>query len=143
MILSALLSFIAYAILEGQREGMYWHFRLRYKKTGLNEHFFFTIQRAFVVIGLCLGTLFAHGPISAGVTAVCLPLVFSFFHNGMYYTQRNELSPLIYKKRWWDQSESSTAKLTKFMTPVSRSIQAFVGISGMVTIFVLTLLKLL
>lgn len=107
---------IIYSCLEGIREGYYWNLYPSYK---INIHTLFFIQRALVLMLVSL-----LNP----VVIISLSLMFSFFHNGSYYTMRNRLNDKVYPKKWFDQSKQSTSWLTKFNTPVSRSIQLFVGL---------------
>jgi len=133
MNLIILALFIAYAAFEGWREGIYWHIKIgsRYYdwKPKVEEHVIFTIQRAIVIIMGC-SLLFFTGMAWYWCVAslIGLALCFSFMHNGAMYLTRNELDNTLYPKRWMAQSTSSVAKTTKFMTPVSRTIQFILGV---------------
>ena len=116
MIYSTLLLWIAYSCLEGVREGYYWNLYPSYK---INIHTIFFIQRSFVLLIISL-----LNPVSI----IALSLIFSFFHNGSYYLTRNKLNSKVYPKKWFDQSKNSTSWMTKFNTPISRSIQLFIGL---------------
>jgi hypothetical protein len=53
---------------------------------------------------------------------LCMALSSPFWHDGFYYSKRNDLDRNMYKKRFFDQSTSSTALLTKFCTPILRTL---------------------
>lgn len=123
IILGALLLWILYSALEGFREGFYWHYKALGDDDNTFEiHPYFAAQRGIVliVIGLALLNCLVWWKIL--LFLVGLSLIFSFIHNGCYYTTRNCLNPKIYKDRWKDQSTTSTAKLTKLMNFRNRTI---------------------
>ena len=133
MNLILLLSFIGYSAFEGWREAIYWHVKIGsgfhdwQPKT--EEHIIFSLQRAIVL--LMGGTLLLFTGIPWYFTLLSIlgsALTFSFIHNGIMYTVRNNLDNTIYPKQFWDQSTSSVAKTTKFMTPISRTIQFILGV---------------
>jgi hypothetical protein len=121
----AFLIWILYAIFEGIREGYYWNLYPNYK---FNIHTIFFIQRTMVVIMLTAFNL---------PMFIACALVFSFLHNGSYYTTRHHLNKANYPKTWFDQSTTSTSWMTKFNSPVSRTLQAAIGLS----IFILHVLN--
>lgn len=131
MLLSLIL-WIVFCIFEGIREGNYWHhvnINSNYPKH--NIHALFLSQRILVAYGLSFNG-------DALLNLMVMALVFSFIHNGTYYTTRYFLSNrTIYKKTWFDQSKSSTAVLTDIMTPIGRSIFFLIGI----VIFIMLNLK--
>lgn len=137
--------FLAYAAFEGWREALYWYIKhssyFTDWKPKVEEHTVFTIQRAIVTImGSIL--LFFTGMwwVWCLVSMLGFALCFTFMHNGAMYLTRNNIDPYTYPKRWWAQSTTSTAKLTKFETPVSRTIQFVIGILLNVGAFILHLL---
>jgi len=95
-----------YSLFEGLREGFYW----REKKTRDNhyEHVIWSIQRALVLILVSRDIIILLG-------CMC---VFPFLHDGMYYTTRHYMNKNIYKKTFFDQSETSTAVLSTNQKPV-------------------------
>jgi len=105
-----------YSLFEGLREGFYW----REKKTRDNhyEHVIWSIQRALVLILVSRDIIILLG-------CMC---VFPFLHDGMYYTTRYYMNKNIYKKTFFDQSETSTAVLTKYFTPYVRLILFIIGV---------------
>ncbi len=95
----------AYAILEGIREGYYFHFKNTNKDVKVYElHPLFSVQRAL----FCIAVLVCTQDIWL---AVSLPFLFSFWHDGAYYIQRNKLDPHIYPLKFTDYSTTSTAKI--------------------------------
>lgn len=120
---------ICFASLEGKREGWYWWMKhvigthdiywetlLGVNKIG-HEHTYFTMLRScfYGLIYLTCGL-----PVMIGCA-----LMFPLFHDGLYYTERNNINPNDYKKRFTDYSTESTAIFTfKFKT---RLILALIG----------------
>ena len=112
-----------YAIIEGWREGKYWFLRKEKvsddvdKMMGKNDHAIWTIQRAIlalVIVSLNGILLYYSGGLfwlKWLLTTLALTLSFSFFHDGEYYCERNNLNPKVYPKRWKDSSTTSTAKI--------------------------------
>ena len=91
------------------------------------------LQRGLVLLIMAFGTYFIiDNPWWTLYIAFMNMLIFSFFHNGAMYMQRNKMEPKLYIKGWWAQSETSTAALTKLMHPISRTIQAILGVIGYV-----------
>lgn len=115
--IAILLLWVAYSILEGQREA--WYFQTTNKIK--NIHTWFTLQRIIVVAALLwiLQSGWFVGPIG---------MLFVFFHDGMYYYTRNKLDPTIYDNGWFDQSTTSTAWTDKYMTNTIRCIFFFLGV---------------
>ena len=140
MITAVTILFCAWAALEGRREADYFHFRWKDPMTRVeDEHRRFTIQRSIVaILAIVACTLFTGFWGLLGF--IPLPMVFSFFHNGYYYVRRNQLDDSIYQKGWWDQSTTTTAKVS--FGPVTRTVLAAIGmalaIAGDVLINVLT-----
>lgn len=112
-VLNMLLVFIVwcfYCVWEGTREAYYYHVAslTTVNVNGkYNLHFLYTIQRV-LVITLCLLACGAKFP--AMMEVFSLVYLFPYFHDGAYYCKRNDLNPIIYKKRWRDDSSTSTAK---------------------------------
>lgn len=129
---------IFYSAFEGVREAYYYHSVTLSNVGGTrNIHFIYFLQR-FLVITLCL---FSSGAtFSSMVEVFALAYVFPFIHDGFYYCKRNDLNPLIYVKRWKDDSSTSTAK---FEIKYKARLWMFVGgLSLFVTTVVLTILKI-
>jgi hypothetical protein len=126
-----MLLFTLYVLLEGFREGYYWYFKSKSggdNKTfifGADIHSLFAVQRGII---FCL-FLFIYQDL---VIILSFLLMFSFLHNGMYYTTRsliakhnNEKDP--YPLRFFAQSKTSTALTTKIFTPIIRTILFSIG----------------
>lgn len=144
MIYICLILWISYSIVEGIREAHFWHHRIKssdYEKfKHIDRHLLFAVQRGFVLKLLSVATYLIFENIWVCCYLFLMNcLIFSFFHNGAMYRERHRMSVManpdnkskwIYLKGWFDQSSTSTSKMTKYMTPIARTIEAFVGISG-------------
>ncbi len=137
-----ILLWITYAIIEGYREAFYFFFRgnsYQYPQiTNINPHTLFTTQRLIVGSMISVAYYIFYSKIYVALLILLANgLLFSFFHDGMYYTIRNWISvkttptQLIYPKKWFDQSITSTALEDKFSIshPISRTIQAIIGVA--------------
>lgn len=121
MIIISFLIWCFYSIIDGIRDGIFYHSYNYSIKRLFNEHIIFVIQRLIVSIILIL--------YSQNILLI-MPLIlsFSFFHNGAYYTTRHILNKKtynydnLYKKKWFAQSTTSTSVFTKYMTPLVRTI---------------------
>ncbi len=130
--ISLLLIFSIYSLLEGWREALYFHVKSTasaYFVKDYKEHKFFALQRS-CFMGILpiyfVPTVNIHTTIMYLVAVASQMLMFSFLHNGMYYTGRNILNHTTYPKRWIDQTTTSTAKMNfNFCT---RTIMFLVGI---------------
>lgn len=140
---------IGFAILEGKREAIFWHHRVRssdydtFKE--IDRHPLFALQRYCVLMLTSIGFQFLLDNLWITIYLTVMNMfVFTFFHNGMMYLERRNMSMIssptnsdnwIYLKGWWDQSTTSTALTTKFMTPISRTIQMILGVCGYIFSF--------
>lgn len=116
---------ILYAVVSARFEAHYYEHEINSKFTdNFNEHKLLTFARLLVVTPLSI--------IASWKAGICLMFMFPFFHDGQYYTTRNLLNRNIYKRKWFDQSRTSTAILTKIFTPVVRIICAVAGIAGLI-----------
>ena len=112
-----------FAYFSAKFEAYYYHYTAKYNDMP-NIHFLFTIIRIFYLLPVwCLTDYKA---------IICYIFMFPFFHDGAYYTERNRLNPDIYKKKWFAQSNTSTAKLTKYFTPIVRTVFAIIGIAALI-----------
>jgi len=120
---------ILYALIEGFREGYYWFFKSTSKRADEFEiHPIFAAQRGIVLLLICSVLLFLVSPINACLNLLSNALIFSFFHNGIYYITRNKLDSKVYPLGWKAESTTSTAKTTKFFNYRNRTICAIIGI---------------
>lgn len=127
-VISIFILWCFWAMFEGWREAIFFH-RVEVDKTaGKLLHSWWTVQRV-LVLGIILITNFQWWVIS-------LPLVFSWYHDGQYYTTRNKYNKQIYTNKWFAQSSTSTAWSTKFLTPVIRTIMFITGV-GVLIIYLL------
>ena len=111
---------IFYSLLEGFTEAWHWHYKIQAqdrKKT--DAHVYFTLRR------FCLWVMLFGIDFRLGMFAL---FVFPFLHDGAYYHHRNELTPGVYRKGFFDQSSTSTALLTKVFTPYIRVLCFICGI---------------
>jgi len=151
MVCIILFIWISYSIIEGKREANFWHHKIQSKDYIIfkdeDRHPLFMLQRGLVLL---LGSILVFYITSSVWLSLYIltmnSLIFSFFHNGMMYTERNKMSKMVYpedsnkwvySKKWYSQSNTSTARLTKIMTPTSRTIQMFIGLIGYIFYFFL------
>lgn len=88
-----------YACLEGYREA--W--QDSYVGEIKNNHPVYLFQRLVVMVA----SLVAFGITEAILLGVAGMLSFSFWHNGVYYTYRDMLTPGYAPKRWKDHRDGS------------------------------------
>jgi hypothetical protein len=116
---------IAFTLLTSMFEARYFYYKNANEYLDpYNEHTLFTFIRITFLIPIL---------ISVGwIPVLCYAAAFPFLHDGMYYYRRNKLNPLQYPKGWFDQSTTSKAFLTKYMTPVVRTILFVLSIAGLI-----------
>ena len=114
-----ILSF--YSFLDGIKDAIFYYLKNPEKKLKYNEHIFFFIMRFLFGMIICL---YLEEP----TTIVNFGLVFSYIHNGVYYTTREIIKKGTYPKYWYDHSSTSTAKTTKLLTPEIREFLFVIGI---------------
>lgn len=114
---------IVFMSLEGYTEGIYWDSVLE-KRNATVEHKLWTIQRVLFALSICAVYYFFTKAtlLFLGYFGVVLIISSPFFHDGFYYYVRHRLNPLIYPRGFFDQSTTSTAFLTKYLTPIVRII---------------------
>lgn len=74
-----------------------------------NEHIPLSIQRILLGI-LVLWCSWLGFEITWKSLVLSLPMFF-FFHDGMIYLTRNLINPLVYKRKWFAESTTSSATL--------------------------------
>lgn len=130
--ISFFVIWIILALLNGCRDSFYYHYRMTsIQQKNENIHWIYFCNR-FVTWSLIL---IVHSmyfqTLSTGIYGASLILVFSFFHNGMYYLVRKKLSKAdIYPKGWWSSSTSSQATIE--LNNVSRIFLLITGIIGFI-----------
>jgi len=118
-----------WAFLLGEFEARYYHYKPESDK--YNEHFSLALSRGcFFLLVLGLTNVY---------TFIGSMLIFPFFHDGAYYTQRHNMNKNIYPKTWFDQSTTSRALMTKVFTPLVRVISLIVGV--LIGVIFLNLIK--
>lgn len=106
---------IAFAWLSSRFEGLYFFHEIQsLEGDNINEHPLLVMIRACYFIPVWYITSWDV------VLAYCA--MFPFIHDGGYYSMREKLKPGTYPKKFFAQSKTSTAFLTKYMTPVVRTI---------------------
>lgn len=98
---------VFFALASAKFEGHYFDLKYFYGSRGhKNQHPVLNVIRAIVMVSLTWGTWYQLHWVDSLVFGGSCFFSFSFFHNGMFYCTRNNLSPEIYKKRWWANKES-------------------------------------
>ena len=113
-----MIIWILYCVLDGVDDGYYYYFKDPRKAGKVNEHTFKLAIR--VLFGLAIST----NPVVLASFALMQP----FLHNNAYYNTRHLLDG-SYELGLFNQSTTSTAKLTKLMNPIVRIILFVGGIS--------------
>ena len=114
------LLWISYSLCEGKLHGYYYaHHMVSSLKENFNEHPLFNFMRLCVLTPIFV--------LCGWKATLCLMAMQPFCHNGCFYYTRDILDHK-YPKRWFAQSTSSTAWLTKFFTPTVRTISFLVGV---------------
>ena len=110
---------ITYAVYEGKREAYYYQLVAVMGVIRPNIHWIYALQRGLflVVIGLGLWSI---------TIPIALAFIFPFFHDGFYYMKYNDLLPTVYKKRFIDQSTTSTAVME--FNWVTRCVMFAIGV---------------
>lgn len=127
-----LVLWIIVALLEGVRDGFFYHYLMNSAKTDkYNMHWLFTFERSVIMVLIVWIYLRSFSVLDTGVFVFSLILIFSFIHNGQYYWTRNFLDNNIYPKKWFASSTTSEAMLEFSVVP--RAFLAFVGIIGIIT----------
>lgn len=135
MILFIFILWLLYAVMEGNREGFYWNMLFSSGGKPTVEHDIWTIQRAVVAIGFVLFSVSLSDSFTVLLILLVYPLVFPFFHDGVYYRTRNIVSKgEYYNLRFWDQSTTSTAFSTRFCTPFLRTLYFTIGVGLLIFI---------
>jgi len=110
---------ITYCLLEGLFHGWFYHNYLQYKFK-FDTHIIWNAMRVTLISAILWHNWEQVYFFESKQFFLILiyPAMQPFLHNGMYYTARYFMSGRkIYKKLWFDQSTTSTAHLTKFLTP--------------------------
>lgn len=126
-----LVTWIVYGLAEGFRDANYYHAN----NTSINSvkkdiHWIYFCQR-FILGSLIAWLVYLNSSfLSTTIYSTGLILLFSFFHNGMYYVTRRKLSNKnLYPKGWWSSSTSSEALLE-----LNNTSRIFLAITGALVI---------
>ena len=120
LVIVVTLSWYAYSMFEGMREGDYWHILgfTSIKPGTFYEHITWSFQRFFVycvfsmtLLFICESTKYPFWDILFILSS--LPLAFVFIHDGVDYSRRHQLDSSVYPKGFWDNSTTSTSTLDK------------------------------
>jgi hypothetical protein len=113
---------IAYSLFEGYREAYYYNNTYTSEVSEKrNMHPSFDAQRLLVMGLFISGNFCADGV----MVLLSMSLVFSFFHDGMYYATRNNINSNMYIRRWMSNSSQSNASFE--ITFTGRLILLFLG----------------
>ena len=132
----------------GFREARYYYCKNEpHPSLKKDEHGLFTIHRAMVFIPHLIAFILVkqdliHGAwwillIEGCLFIVACIMVFPFFHDGAYYTERNNLDPDVYPHRWMDFNNS--AAIFDFTFP-QRLIMLIIGAGAYTIATILDLL---
>src|ERR1035437_252187 len=92
---------IFYACIDGFKDGYFWFFKSTSSMANKFEiHPIFAAQRGIVLLVMCSSLLFLVSPLNSCLNMLSNALIFSFFHNGVYYVTRNKLDAKVYPLGW-------------------------------------------
>ena len=129
-----LLGWILSAWAEGWRDGFFYDHRMNSTKPDKhNIHWLFTLERAIILSTICYVHSLHFSTLNTIVFTTGLIFLFSFFHNGTYYSVRNWLDKKIYPKKWFDSSTTSTSRIE--LGAIPRTVMMIVGAIGIMASF--------
>lgn len=134
--------FILYSCLEGRRDGYFYHYRnTTTELKNENIHWIYFVERALILSFISvIHVIVYESYVSAFMFVSGLALIFSFFHNGMYYETRKKLSDgKVYPMGWVSNSTSSQATLE--LKWKARVWLAVIGIASIITSFNINILN--
>lgn len=115
--------FLVFGFYSAKIEAWLFHWQ-NASKLKKELHPYLSIQRAVVLI---LIWLYTGSILPSLISAIAFP----FIHDGKYYTERNLISG-AYPKKWFAQSKTSTALMTKIFTPIVRACAFVVSVIGLI-----------
>lgn len=137
IVLFAAICWIVYSLVEGKREGLYYHARLNAGDLqSLNEHPMFTVQR-FIVSLFLLGTLgLTYSFLSWCIVPIyfCICILFPYFHDGEYYKERHLLNKAVYPLSFKDFGNGSAKNDFTYNQRLAMLISGIVGVIVFVVI---------
>jgi len=138
-LLLANLIWIAYSMMDGFREGFYWHYRNNSRRTCEFEiNRIFSLQRSLVILliaGFLVHTLGWYSLIST----VSMVMLFSYFHNGTYYLTRNKLDDKMYPMKWKDESKTLPVFYSGLMRYNKRTVLMVLGLLIQIFVYIFLL----
>jgi hypothetical protein len=120
---------ILYSIVEGFRDGFFYHFKRNSRRgTLLEVSPLINIQRSLILL-LISFFLSAKIGILVFIFAMSFILMFSFIYNGSYYYTRHKLNDKMYPMLWKDEELYRNSKLySKLMNYRHRTIIMTIGV---------------
>lgn len=138
-LLLANLIWITYSMMDGFREGFYWHYRNNSRRTCEFEiNRIFSLQRSLVILliaGFLVHTLGWYSLIST----VSMVMLFSYFHNGTYYLTRNKLDDKMYPMKWKDESKTLPVFYSGLMRYNKRTVLMVLGLLIQIFVYIFLL----
>lgn len=129
-----LLGWILCSCLEGCRDAFFYFYKMYSTKSDKhNMHWLFTLERAIILSAACYINSLYFTTLNTIVFTTSLIFMFSFFHNGTYYSVRHWLDKMLYPKRWFDSSTTSTSRIELGVIP--RTVMMIIGAIGVMASF--------
>lgn len=125
-----IILWVVFALISGILEGILFHKKkANIVWCGQDVHNWFTLLRAFVGILLCMFIFFSTKDMRAVITTgLSFIMIFSFFHDGMYYVTREFLKKGTYPKMRLDSSWNNQTSALFSFDPKERIALLFVGV---------------
>ena len=138
-LLLANLIWIAYSMIDGFREGFYWHYRNNSRRTCEFEiNRIFSLQRSLVILLISGFLVHILGWFSL-ISTISMIMLFSYFHNGTYYLTRNKLDDKMYPMRWKDESRTLPVFYSGLMKYNKRTVLMILGLVIQIFVYIFLL----
>ena len=138
-LLLANLIWIAYSMIDGFREGFYWHYRNNSRRTCEFEiNRIFSLQRSLVILLIAGFLVYTLGWFSL-ISTISMIMLFSYFHNGTYYLTRNKLDDKMYPMRWKDESRTLPVFYSGLMKYNKRTVLMVLGLLIQIFVYIFLL----
>jgi hypothetical protein len=133
------LIWIAYSMIDGFREGFYWHYRNNSRRTCEFEiNRIFSLQRSLVILLIAGFLVYTLGWFSL-ISTISMIMLFSYFHNGTYYLTRNKLDDKMYPMRWKDESRTLPVFYSGLMKYNKRTVLMILGLLIQIFVYIFLL----
>ena len=133
------LIWIAYSMIDGFREGFYWHYRNNSRRTCEFEiNRIFSLQRSLVILLIAGFLVHTLGWFSL-ISTISMIMLFSYFHNGTYYLTRNKLDDKMYPMRWKDESRTRPVFYSGLMKYNKRTVLMILGLVIQIFVYIFLL----